>query len=248
MQAQAPGGSVTGAFCPPTRASPLAPAWTVGFAPPKFPAELIEPPGEARGVWVRRTRGRGLGAAACPSPSARAGWRTWSATGTSRSASASTSASGAAVPAPRIFATGLRDTVRAAYDIARFTAGDEFAGLPDAEDLALDAAHWPTLDLFHPWAIDAQDPLPRFALRCRRRVVDRQAHPPTAGRFGLCAAKPFGWATRRLSRQLCQFAAFAVGGANCWPKAAHGRDFWAQLRCATPPQLASPEPWAAAAR
>ena len=30
----------------------------------------------------------------------------------------------------------LKDTVRAAYDIARFTAEDEFAGLPDEEDLS----------------------------------------------------------------------------------------------------------------
>ncbi|MFX5705785.1 hypothetical protein ABTE52_22625, partial [Acinetobacter baumannii] len=42
-----------------------------------------------------------------------------------------------------------------AYDIARFTAEDEFAGLPDAADLALDPAMRPELDLFHPWAIDA---------------------------------------------------------------------------------------------
>jgi PmbA protein len=48
-----------------------------------------------------------------------------------------------------------RQTVQAAYDIARFTAADPAAGLPDAEDLARpeDAAR--DLDLFHPWPIDA---------------------------------------------------------------------------------------------
>src|SRR6187431_3449989 len=32
----------------------------------------------------------------------------------------------------------LQDTVRAAFDIARFTAEDPMAGLPDEEDLSLD--------------------------------------------------------------------------------------------------------------
>ena len=46
--------------------------------------------------------------------------------------------------------------MRAAYDIARFTAEDPVAGLPDAEDLALGAAALRDLDLFHPWGIDAE--------------------------------------------------------------------------------------------
>ncbi len=59
----------------------------------------------------------------------------------------------------------LRDTVRAAYDIARFTAEDEFAGLPDEQDLSLDEAARPSLDLFHPWAITAEQAA-ELALRC----------------------------------------------------------------------------------
>ncbi|RQO58516.1 metalloprotease PmbA [Paucibacter sp. KBW04] len=59
----------------------------------------------------------------------------------------------------------LRDTVRAAFDIARFTAEDPVAGLPDVEDLSLDASTRPELDLFHPWAIDAQAAA-ELALRC----------------------------------------------------------------------------------
>jgi PmbA protein len=46
--------------------------------------------------------------------------------------------------------------VRAAYDIARFTAEDPAAGLPDAEDLASAAEVAEDLDLFHPWALDAE--------------------------------------------------------------------------------------------
>jgi len=59
----------------------------------------------------------------------------------------------------------LRDTVRAAFDIARFTAEDPVAGLPDEQDLSLDASSRPELDLFHPWDLDAQAAA-ALALRC----------------------------------------------------------------------------------
>ncbi len=59
----------------------------------------------------------------------------------------------------------LEQTVRAAYDIARFTAEDPAAGLPDAEDLATPAEAARDLDLHHPWAIDA-DAAVQLALRC----------------------------------------------------------------------------------
>ncbi|HEY4084236.1 MAG TPA: metalloprotease PmbA [Burkholderiaceae bacterium] len=59
----------------------------------------------------------------------------------------------------------LRDTVRAAFDIARFTAEDPMAGLPDEEDLSLDASTRPKLDLFHPWTVDAEQAA-ELALRC----------------------------------------------------------------------------------
>ncbi len=49
----------------------------------------------------------------------------------------------------------LEQTVRAAHDIARFTAEDPAAGLPDADDMALGAAARRDLDLFHPWTVDA---------------------------------------------------------------------------------------------
>ena len=43
-------------------------------------------------------------------------------------------------------------TVRAAYDIARHTGEDAFAGLPDEDTIEFSP---PDLDLFHPWSIDA---------------------------------------------------------------------------------------------
>ncbi len=49
----------------------------------------------------------------------------------------------------------LKQTVQAAYDIARFTAEDPVAGLPDEADLATPAQAARDLDLFHPWDIDA---------------------------------------------------------------------------------------------
>ncbi len=69
----------------------------------------------------------------------------------------------------------LRDTVRAAFDIARFTAEDPVAGLPDEEDLSLDPSSRPELDLFHPWSIDAQA-AGELALRCEAAAfaVDRR--------------------------------------------------------------------------
>jgi len=56
----------------------------------------------------------------------------------------------------------VRQTVQAAYDIARFTAEDPVAGLPDAADVA---DSYPDLDLFYPWAIDSQQAM-QIALAC----------------------------------------------------------------------------------
>lgn len=47
----------------------------------------------------------------------------------------------------------VRDTVDAALNIARYTAEDDCAGLPDADQLATE---FPDLDLYHPWKIDVE--------------------------------------------------------------------------------------------
>ena len=69
----------------------------------------------------------------------------------------------------------MEQTVRAAHDIARFTAEDPAAGLPEAEDMALGDAALRDLDLFHPWAIDAEAAM-QLALRCESAAltVDRR--------------------------------------------------------------------------
>jgi PmbA protein len=58
----------------------------------------------------------------------------------------------------------IEQTVQAAYDIARFTAEDDFAGLPEAGDIA-QLQDQPDLDLFHPWDITSEDAA-RIALEC----------------------------------------------------------------------------------
>ena len=68
-------------------------------------------------------------------------------------------------------ARALEQTVRAAHDIARFTAEDSAAGLPDAQDMALGALAERDLDLFHPWAIDAERAL-EIAKRCEQAALE----------------------------------------------------------------------------
>ncbi|ARU05383.1 metalloprotease PmbA [Comamonas serinivorans] len=56
----------------------------------------------------------------------------------------------------------IERTVQAAYDIARFTAKDPAAGLPNKGDIAKTQ---PDLDLFHPWAVTSEQAT-ELALRC----------------------------------------------------------------------------------
>jgi PmbA protein len=58
----------------------------------------------------------------------------------------------------------IRQAVDAAYNIARFTAEDDAAGLPDAGTLQ---RHPPDLDLFHPWLLDTEEAI-RLAQRCEK--------------------------------------------------------------------------------
>lgn len=64
----------------------------------------------------------------------------------------------------------VRDTVRAACTIAKYTAADPFAGLADPARLARDI---PDLDLYHPWALTLDAAIER-AQECeaRARAVD----------------------------------------------------------------------------
>ncbi len=59
----------------------------------------------------------------------------------------------------------IEDTVQAAYDIARFTAEDPFAALPDDADVITASEQRSDLDLFHPWDVTSEQAA-AIALRC----------------------------------------------------------------------------------
>lgn len=61
----------------------------------------------------------------------------------------------------------IHEAVDAAYDIARFTAEDDAAGLPDDDTFERAPRD---LDLFHPWDIDTEAAI-RIAQRCERAAL-----------------------------------------------------------------------------
>lgn len=63
----------------------------------------------------------------------------------------------------------IEQTAQAAYDIARFTAEDPMAGLPDADDIAPADTHR-DLDLFHPWSIDSEQAA-KMAMECEAAAL-----------------------------------------------------------------------------
>lgn len=79
----------------------------------------------------------------------------------------------------------IERTVQAAYDIARFTAQDPVAGLPDADDVAPPGSH-PDLDLFHPWAITSEQAA-ELALRCERAAFATDARITNSEGAGVSA-------------------------------------------------------------
>jgi PmbA protein len=140
----------------------------------------------------------------------------------------------------------VRQTVQAAYDIARFTAEDPVAGLPDPEDVADSYAD---LDLFHPWALTSEDAM-HIALACEAAafatsrkinnsegagVSAQQSHFFTAHMRGGERGKPGifsgGYAS---SRHSLSVAPIAGKGANMQ------RDYWYSSQRA-PQDLATPE-------
>ena len=64
----------------------------------------------------------------------------------------------------------IAQTVRAAFDIARFTAEDPFASLPKAKDIASVKDRNRDLDLFHPWVLSSEDAAV-LALECEAAAL-----------------------------------------------------------------------------
>ena len=90
-------------------------------------------------------------------------------------------------------AAALRQTVQAAYDIARFTAEDPAAGLPDAEDLATGAEAAHDLDLFHPWVLDAAAAA-ELARRCEGAAMAVDRRITNSEGAGVSAQQAHFWA------------------------------------------------------
>ena len=87
----------------------------------------------------------------------------------------------------------IKQTVQAAYDIARFTAEDPAAGLPEADDLASvkEAAH--DLDLFHPWQIDAAQAA-ELSRRCEAAAIATDRRIANTEGAGVSAQQAHFWA------------------------------------------------------
>ena len=87
----------------------------------------------------------------------------------------------------------LERTVQAAYDIARHTAEDPAAGLPDAADIATGKAARRDLDLFHPWAIDAEGAA-ELARRCEDAALVVDPRITNSEGAGVSAQQSHFWA------------------------------------------------------
>lgn len=139
----------------------------------------------------------------------------------------------------------LEQTVHAAYDIARFTAEDPAAGLPDAADLATGAAATRDLDLFHPWLIDAEQAA-EIARRCEAAAFATDPRITNSEGAGVSAQQSHffagntrgfrgGYASSRHSLSVAPIASLpGKGGADMQ------RDAWySSMR--VPGELAAPE-------
>ncbi len=97
----------------------------------------------------------------------------------------------------------LKDTVAAAYNIARFTAEDSAAGLAEAELLEMAPQD---LDLYHPWDIDAEEAadLARRSInafrtrkaRACRRSTRSLCWPRRAGSWAVIRSRAITWRAR----------------------------------------------------
>jgi PmbA protein len=139
----------------------------------------------------------------------------------------------------------LEQTVRAAFDIARFTAEDPAAGLPDAADTASGDAATRDLDLFHPWPIDAAQAA-EIARRCEaaafatdRRITNSEGAGVSAQQSHFFAGNSRGfrggYASSRHSLSVAPIAALSRRGGSDMQ-----RDAWYSSMRA-PQELAVPE-------
>jgi PmbA protein len=89
-------------------------------------------------------------------------------------------------------AAAIAQTVKAAYDIARFTAEDPAAGLPEAADLATPEEAARDLDLFYPWEIDAAQAA-ELARRCEAAALGTSRRITNSEGAGTSAQQSHFW-------------------------------------------------------
>lgn len=135
-------------------------------------------------------------------------------------------------------ADALQATVEAAYNIARFTAPDDCAGLPDADMLE---KHPKELKLFHPWKINAEEAI-HLAKRCEAssfevdsRITNSEGAGVNTHQSHFIAANSMGFlAGYEASRHSISVAPIAGRGAHMQ------RDYW-YSSSRNPKKLAEPE-------
>ena len=132
----------------------------------------------------------------------------------------------------------IHQAVQAAFDIARFTAEDPAAGLPDEEDIATDHRD---LDLFHPWEIDSEQAV-QLALACEaaafatsKRITNSEGAGVSAQQSHFFSAHTHGFrGGYASSRHSLSVAPIAGKGAHMQ------RDAWhSSMRAAN--EMASPQ-------
>jgi PmbA protein len=131
----------------------------------------------------------------------------------------------------------MRETVRAAYDIARFTAEDPFSGLPTKASLAHDI---PDLDLYHPWEISTAQAVRRAlamegaALAVSDQIGNSDGANVSTGEGQFVLANTLGFNDGyRYSRHALSCMPIAVSGRDMQ------RDYWYSVDC-DPARLAVP--------
>ena len=135
----------------------------------------------------------------------------------------------------------IEQTVQAAYDIARFTAEDPFAALPDPADIAQLSEQREDLELFFPWVVTSEQAIAlalqteRAALQVDKRITNSEGASVSAQQSHFFSAHTHGFrGGYASSRHSVSVSPIAGKGDNMQ------RDYWysSQRNAA---ELAAPE-------
>ena len=137
-------------------------------------------------------------------------------------------------------ADAIARTAQAAFDIARYTAEDDCAGLPEVGELAIGQTQ-PSLDLYHPWDLTPQAAA-RLAVRAEKAAF--AVDPRVRNSEGASVSAQESHFVLANSRGFCDGYASSSHSLSCAPIAGGGddmqRDYWWTAEC-DPAKLAAPE-------